>query len=342
MIAIDGSIGYGQVLRTSIALSSLTLKPVKIINIRKNRPNPGLQAQHLTGVKIAGEFTNAEIKGLNLHSTEVEFSPKSHSVKGREIDIGTAGSIGLLLQTLAPLLVFAGKEVALEIKGGTAGLGAPTIQYMRHVTFPVLEKIGVPLPEMEVAKEGFYPKGQGEVKVTFKPVEKLQGVKLTERGGINSIEGVSIVGSLPEDIARRQANSAKSVLIQNNFPDAKMEKKIADTASPGTSVTLWANCGNTIIGDDVIGERWKPAEKVGAEAARGLIDSLNADCALDKHMADQIIPFLALAKGISAVKVEEITEHCRTNMAVTEQFLGVKFEVGEDRIISVDGIDFNG
>lgn len=327
MITIDGVIGYGQVLRTSIALSALTLKPIKIINIRKNRPKPGLQAQHLTGVKIAGEFTNAEIKGLQLHSTEIEFIPKSHNIRSGEIDIGTAGSIGLLLQTLTPLLILADEEVTLDVIGGTAGLGAPTIQYMQHVTFPVLNKLGVPLPEIEIVREGFYPRGQGHVKITFKPVEKLKPVSLLERGEIKSIKGVSVVGSLPEDIAKRQANSAKKTLIKNNFPDAQIEKKVVDTASPGTSITLWADCENSVIGADTIGERGKRAETVGEEAAVDLIKSFESG-AVDRWMSDQIIPFIALAKGKSEVR-GEITDHCGTNMLVTEMILGMKFDVDE-------------
>ncbi|MDI6798647.1 MAG: RNA 3'-terminal phosphate cyclase, partial [Candidatus Aenigmarchaeota archaeon] len=95
MITIDGAIGYGQVLRTAIALSALLLKPIRIFNIRKGRPKPGLLAQHLTGVKIAGEFCDAEIKGLEIGSTEVEFIPKELKVTDKKIDIGTAGQISL-------------------------------------------------------------------------------------------------------------------------------------------------------------------------------------------------------------------------------------------------------
>lgn len=335
MITIDGYIGYGQLLRTSITLSALTLKPVKIINIRKNRPKPGLQAQHLTGVKIAGEFTNAEIKDLKLHSTEIEFIPKSHSIISRKIDIGTAGSIGLLLQTLTPLLIFADKEITLDIIGGTFGLGSPTIHFLQHVTFPLLNKMGLPLPEIEIIREGVYPKGQGEVKITFHPIEKLNSIKLVERGKIKSIKGISVVGSLPEDIAKRQANSAKKSLIEHGYPDAQIEKKVVDTASPGTSITLWAECENSVLGADTIGAIGKSAEKVGEEAALELIKSLESNAALDKWMSDQIIPFLALAKN-SEVKVEELTEHCRTNMLVTEKMLDVKFDVDEkDNIIRV-------
>lgn len=330
MITIDGSVGEagGQILRTTIGLSSLLLKPVKIINIRKNRSSPGLKAQHLTGVKIAGEFTNAEIKGLKLNSTEIEFIPKSHSIRSREIDIGTAGSIGLLLQTLTPLLIFADDEVTLDIIGGTAGLGSPTVQYMQNVTFPVLNKLGVSLPEIEIVREGFYPKGQGRVKITFHPVEKLKPAQMIERGKIKSIDGISVVGSLPEDIAKRQANSAKKTLVEHGYPDTQIEKKVVDTESPGTSITLWADCENSIIGDDAIGAIGKPAEKIGEEAAMHLINSLNSSAALDKWMSDQIIPFLALA-GNSEVKVEEITEHCGTNMLVTQMMTDMKFDIDE-------------
>ncbi len=340
MITIDGSLGYGQVLRTCIALSALTLEPVKITNIRKNRPKPGLQMQHLTGVKIAGEFANAQIKGLELHSTEIEFVPKSREVRSRKIDIGTAGSIGLLLQTLTPLMVFADSEITLDIKGGTAGLGAPTIQYVQNVTFPVLNRLGMPLPKVDIVREGFYPKGQGEVKVVFKPVKKLDPIELTERGGIESIRGISISGSLPEDIAKRQANSANKVLVDAGYSNAQIEKKLADTASPGTSITLWADCENTVIGADRIGAIGKPAEKVGEEASHELVRSLNFP--LDKHMSDQIMPFLALASGKSTIKIEEMTEHCRTNISVVEHLLGVKFDVDlKNNLVSIDGIDFN-
>ncbi|MBI2547151.1 MAG: RNA 3'-terminal phosphate cyclase [Candidatus Aenigmarchaeota archaeon] len=341
MITIDGSFGEGggQILRTSIALSALLLKPIKIINIRKNRPKPGLMPQHLTGIKIAGEFTNAEIKGLEIGSTEVEFIPKSCDMKNREIDIGTAGSIGLLLQTLTPLLIFADDEIILEIIGGTAGLGAPTIEYMQNVTFPVLEKFGIPLPDIEIVREGFYPKGHGQVRITFKPVKKLKSVKLLERGKIRSIGGISVVGSLPEDIARREADGIKKILIGNGLPEAQIEKKIVETHSPGTSVTLWSKCENSVLGSDAIGEGGKRAEKVGEDVAFELVKSINSGAALDKHMSDQIIPFMALAKNRSEVSIEELTGHCRTNIDVIEKILGIKFQLTDD-VISVDGIDF--
>ena len=162
MIKIDGSIGYGQVLRTAIGLSALLLKPVKIFNIRVRRPKPGLRPQHLTGVKIAAEFCAASVKGAKIGSTQVEFIPKYHKIPSyKKIDIGTAGSICLLLQTLTLLLVFADKEVTLEIVGGTDVKHAPTTTYFQHIFCYFLKRMGAEI-SLQTLRHGFYPKGEGE------------------------------------------------------------------------------------------------------------------------------------------------------------------------------------
>ncbi len=326
MIEIDGSIGYGQVLRTAVALSALTLKPIRVFNIRKGRPKPGLFPQHLMGVKIAGEFCNAEIKGLQLGSTEIEFIPKQLNVRDRKIDIGTAGSIGLLLQTLTPLMIFSGRQTTLEITGGTAGLGSPTVQYIKYVTFPILSKLEVQQPEMEIIKEGFYPRGNGLVKIKFFPVKKLKPIQLTERGKVKSIRGISIAGSLPLSVAERQANVAEKTL-RDYCDDISISSTSVNTLSPGTSITLWAECENTILGSDNIGKKGVPAERIGEECAKELITSIESSAALDKYMADQMLLFLALADGNSEVKVEKITEHVETNIRVIEKMLDVKFNI---------------
>lgn len=344
MIEIDGAIGYGQVLRTTIALSALTLKPIKIFNIRKGRPKPGLMAQHLTGVKIAGEFCNADIRGLTLGSTEIEFIPKSFNVSDREIDIGTAGSISLLLQTLMPLLIFSKNPVTLEIIGGTAGLGAPTIQFLKYITFPILSKLGMKIPQVEIFKEGFYPRGGGKIKIKFEPIKKLNSVQLSERGKVKSIKGISIAGKLPKHIADRQASAAKKILLDYGFDQVEIDSYTVETLSPGTSITLFAECENSVLGSDNIGKRGVPAEKIAEKAALELIESIESKASLDKFMGDQIIPFIALADSESKVTVEKITQHCLTNIKVCEQILGVNFSVRGEKEergeISVKGIGF--
>lgn len=340
MILIDGSEAGGQILRTAISLSALTLKPVKITNIRASRPRPGLAMQHLTGIKIAAEFSDADVSGLEFGSMEVEFSPRKFDVKDKTIDIGTAGSIPLILQTLTPLLAFAEKKTTLEIIGGTAGLGAPTIEYVEYVTFPILSKLGLPLPEIEILKQGFYPRGGGSVRITFEPVKLLDHINLVDPGKILSINGVSIAGSLPESVALRQAESAKKILSRT-AEDIQIKSSSLNTYSQGTSITLWAETENSVLGSDNIGKRGVRAEDIGREAAEGLLKSIQSKTTLDRHMSDQILPYLALAKGKSSVAVEEITQHCTTNISVCEKILGCKFFIDrENRKIEIDGIGF--
>ena len=340
MITIDGSLGQagGQILRSAVGISSLLLKPVKITNIRKDRGRSGLLAQHLTGVKIAGEFCNAEIKGLKLGSTEIEFVPKEHIFGDKTIDIGTSRSIPLLLQTLTPLLIFSDKPTALTIKGGTAGLGSPTIEFIKYITFPVISKLGVPLPEIEVIRQGFYPKGQGIVKVTFNPAGKLNSVKLLDRSNVINVHGISVIGSLPEHVAERQKLGAMTSLNEHGF-DSHIQTELEKTASPGTSITLVAHCENTVLGSENIGKLGVRAEEIGKQCTKELVASIQSKTALDKWIADHALIFLALAHGKSEVNVETITEHCKTNIKVIEQMLDVKFEVHEN-FISVEGIGY--
>lgn len=342
MIEIDGSIGGGQLLRTAIGLSALMSEPVKITNIRRGKEGkPGLRPQHLMGIKVLGEFCQADVKGLTVGSLEVEFTPKKLDVYDKKIDIGTAGSISLLLQTITPLLVFSKKPVTLEVIGGTETKWAPPVQFIKHVTFPILNSMGAELT-LEIVKNGYYPKGGGKVIVQSKPVKKLYPIVCLERGNINSIHIHSVCGQLPKHVADRQGHSALRT-IQYHYPKVKssLSIKSVDSFSPGSSVTCYAVCENSVLGGDCLGERGLKAEIVGQRAAEQLIRSLKSKAAFDKHMADQILVYIALAKGKPEVRVEEVTDHCRTNIHVIEQILPVLFEVNEDKKeISVEGTGF--
>jgi RNA 3'-terminal phosphate cyclase (ATP) len=237
-------------------------------------------------------------------------------------------------------LVFAKKETKLEITGGTAGLGAPTAEYIKHVTLPMLAKFRVAKPELDVVKQGFYPRGGGIVRLKASPAKTLEGVTLLQQGTIKMVKGISIAGSLPETVAVRQADAAKLHLLQGGVNSVvDISAKTAETMSQGTSITIFEESDASILGADAIGRPGVRAEDIGKEAAESLLRSMRSGAALDRWMSDQIIPFMALAGGKSSVTVEEITGHCRTNMLACEKILGVKFFVEGNRI-SCDGIGF--
>lgn len=322
MIEIDGSYGEGggQVVRTAVALSAVTGKEVKVTNIRKNRPNPGLKQQHLKALETAARICEARVSGLFPGSSELFFAPVEIKGGKYEIDIGTAGSITLLLQSLMPALPFAKEKVELTVRGGTDVAWSPTIDYLQHVTLRALEQLGY-AGSVTLKKRGYYPRGGGEVSAVFEPC-KLRGFHFRKEGE-KRITGVSHASNLPAHVPARQAEAAESLLLEAGY-GSQIDVKSFELLSTGSGITLWSGyCGGSALG-----ERGLPAEKVGRRAAEEIVSELSSKASVDVHLADQLIPYMALA-GNSSYTVRELTLHAATNIWVTEQFLDVKFRIEE-------------
>ncbi len=334
LIDIDGSYGEGggQVLRTSLALSALLEKDVRVTNIRAKRPNPGLRAQHITAVKAVGALCEAEIEGLELGSSSLVFRPRRRLSGKLFFDVGTAGSITLVLQAMMPAAAFAPGTVELDLVGGTDVRWSPTVDYILHVVLPILRLMGYGA-ELQVYRRGHYPKGGGKVTTMITPARSLRSLTLIERGDVAKIRGVSHCVRLPPHVAERQAQSARQVLEAAGFKNAEiaLESYPADRdahLAPGSGMALFAETTTpAILGSDSLGERSKPAEAVGREAAGKLLEELRSGAAVDVHMGDILIPYLAVAEGSSTFKVSKISLHTITNIGVTELISGVKFDV---------------
>ncbi|MBQ7584868.1 MAG: RNA 3'-terminal phosphate cyclase, partial [Desulfovibrionaceae bacterium] len=144
LLLLDGSYGEGggQILRASLALSIFLRTPFRMVQIRANRPKPGLRPQHLACVRLAKILSQAEVEGDELSSQELIFRPKTLIPGSYEYDIGSAGSIALLLQAVLPPLLVAEGPSTLTITGGTHVPKAPSIDFLKEALFPLLEKMG--------------------------------------------------------------------------------------------------------------------------------------------------------------------------------------------------------
>src|SRR6266540_276631 len=204
MIEVDGSFGEGggQVLRTAVALSAVLSKEIHVFNIRAGRTEPGLRPQHMTGVKAAAELCSGHLEGLAVGSTEFVFKPGKLKAGTFRFDVGTAGSVTLVLQTLMPIIAFAPGAVHLEIVGGTDVKWSPPIDYVRLVTLPILKKIGYQ-GELELVGRGHYPKGGGLVKFSTGGASRLQALICEKPGLISKIYGISHAVALPRHVAER-------------------------------------------------------------------------------------------------------------------------------------------
>jgi len=332
MIEIDGSqkSGSGTILRLSVALAAIIKQPLHIVNIRQNRPQPGLKHQHLEAVLTAAKLCNAKVQGAALGSRELWFTPQQIGGGNIEAEIQTAGSIPMLLLATLPICLFADNPVRLHVdKGGTDTTHAPTINYLRNVLLPALKQMGVDA-QITVQKYGYYPKGMGEVTMTTKPNLALKPIQLENFGKINAVGGVSVCTFLADkQVAERQAKAAKDILSQNGY-NASIEvvNDQSNTFQKGSSIVLWAETDSgVIVGTDAIGELHKMSEVVGREASEKLLAELTVEPTVDVYLADMLIPYMALAKGKSAFMVRAISEHIDANIWLMQKTLNVQFTI---------------
>ncbi|MHC1590661.1 MAG: RNA 3'-terminal phosphate cyclase [Candidatus Helarchaeales archaeon] len=326
-IEIDGSVGEGggAILRLSAALSILVQKPVHVFNIRKNRPKPGLKTQHLRGLEALASICNGKLMNGHLGAEEITFFPGNIDKSEFEINIETAGSIGLLLQLLTLACVRIKKSIKFVFRGGaTFGLWAPTIPYLERVTFEYLKEMGLDI-KLEIQKHGFYPKGGARVISRIQPRDHLKALNLPKQGKIYEIEGISIASKSLEkrNVSARQAKAAEKTIKERLQVKSKIKAIHVPALNPGSGLCLIARTDQgVILGADKVGEKKVSAEEVGRKCALSLIREIVNGATCDKYCSDQLIPYIALAEGHSEYWASELTDHARTNIWLVKKILG--------------------
>ncbi len=333
IISIDGSVmeGGGQILRTASAFSVLTQKPVRIYNIRAKRPQPGLRTQHLRGLEAVSWLCNGRLEGGKIGSKEIWFYPSKIQEKEINIELETAASTGLVLQSLLIASLKVKEKLTLNIQGGsTFSKWAPPLQYIQFVLLPLLRRMGYHA-EINILRHGFYPIGGARVKVMINPGAGLKPVNVHEQGEIETIEGISIASAHLKKprVAERQARIVEEAMRKRDY-ECSIKTRYVESSCPGSGIVLVARTElGCILGSDGLGERGKPAEVVGEEAVNAMLFAIDSGAAVDGHMSDQILPYMALSKEKSTITAPNSTMHARTNMWVIKQFLPVEFDTDE-------------
>lgn len=325
MIEIDGSYGEGggQILRTALACSAILQRPVKISHIRAGRKNPGLQPQHLKSIEALAEITNARTEGVNIGSDAIVFLP-GKIVPGRyEFNIGTAGSVTLLLQSLLLPLSLSQTNSHLVITGGTHVEWSPPFHYLSEVLFPTLSLMGVRV-NGKIERWGWYPKGGGNIEVEILPASDLKSISLTDRGALKRIYGLSASARLPDHVAQRQKDRALKRIEKELKSEAEIEVfSGVPSLGEGSFMFLVVESERAKAGFSSLGKKGKRAEEVADEAVDSLKEYLGSDGCMEPHLADQMVPFMAFGSGASSFTTTRITEHLLTNLWVLEHFLNI-------------------
>ena len=331
MLEIDGNYGEGggQILRSSLSLSAILNRPIRISSIRAGRRKPGLAPQHLTSVNAVAAIANAEVIGGQLGSQTLTFRPQEISGGNYTFDVAeirpSAGALSLVFQSIAWPLSFAKIPSTVTLRGGTHVPWSPNVHYLQAVFMPMAARFGFE-GSIQLNRWGWYPKGGGEAIAKIQPTADWRGVALERRGKLQTICGVSAASNLPEHIISRQHNQIEKRLARFTAP-VNLERVKGESIGQGTLVFLHADFENARAGFSALGARGKRAERVSDEACQALEDFLAVDAAIEPHLADQLILPMALAKGESRFTTSQITRHLTTNIWLVQQFLPVKFEV---------------
>jgi len=322
-IKIDGGWGEGggQIIRSAVTLSAITGKPVEIENIRKNRKVPGLRPQHLLGVKILSKICQARVEGLHVNSTSLKFFPSQGLDLDLQEDIGTAGSISLILQVLIPAVSLMKNNLKLSIIGGTDVPWSPTSDYTKYVFSEALSRIGINFTS-EIKRRGYYPKGGGLVETQIQPCKSLNPILLLKRD-TKAAELVCVYSQIPKETIEKETDIAGDILSKNGF-DCDITIKEENAQDKGCSMLVFSHDSSSVTGSD--GIYHKSLNGLGESVAKRFIES---NLGVDLNLSDMLVVPLSLIKETSVFRVKQITKHLETNLFVASKMTGCRYGIGK-------------
>jgi RNA 3'-terminal phosphate cyclase (ATP) len=344
MIEIDGGerSGSGTLVRVAVALAALAREPVRIRNARARRPRPGLRAQHVAAVRAAAELCGGRLEGDAVGSRTLVFAP-GRRIRGgpRSIEIGTAGSATMLALGILPIACFADAPTVARIGGGVFQDHAPSPHHLAHVVAPLLRRMGVRV-ELVVLRAGYAPAGAGLIELRVEPVrERLAPLVLAEVGAPGPVEGVAFASHLAaRRVAERMASACEADLRAGGLAASLRREEDERAAQPGASLAIWCEReGGGRLGADRAGAPRRSSEAIGRFAARALLDDLASGASVDRHAADQLVPFAALAAGTSRWRAPGPSAHLDSNLWLASLF-GAAIR-GRGPEVELDGISLS-
>jgi len=309
------------VLRSSVALSAILRRPIRVHRVRAGRPKPGLAAQHKVSIEAAATVSRAKTTGVAVGSSEITFTPPADGeLEGGDwaFDIGSAGSTSLVLQTVIPILLHASSASRVRVRGGTHNGMSPPFEFLRDAFLPQLAAMGARV-ELRLLRHGFYPAGGGSLEAVVQPWVERVPLSLRERGEATDRRIRAVVSNLPPDIARREADAARAVLGWK-AGDATHER-VTDAAGPGNFVQVTAAFERVTEVTTAFGERGVKGEDVARDAADAMGVYLASTAPVSEHLADQLLLPLALGAGGDFCAVTA-SLHFTTNATIVGAFLG--------------------
>lgn len=331
MIKIDGAQGEGggQILRSSVALSAITGKPVTVTNIRAGRKKSGLKRQHVTAVRAAARLCNAELDGVEPGSSELTFRPSDIVGGDVQFQMGTAGSTTLVLQTVLPILLHADAPSTVTLEGGTHNPFAPPFDFLQKAYLPQLAKMGANV-KATLHRAGFYPAGGGRLEVNVQPLTAFEPLELMDRGKLVKRRVRALVSNLPDSIGKRECD-----VIRRKFQWTEECCTVEEVDSPGPGNVIFVELHFENVTEVFVafGQKQRRAEQVARDLARQVKRYISSEVPVGEYLADQLMLPMALgqAKGTGGgqYRTFPLSDHSTTHINIIREFLSVEIDVRE-------------
>ncbi len=325
MVELDGSThsGSGTLVRVGVALAALTGRALRVVNARANRPKPGLAAQHVAAVRACAALCGASTQGVDVGARSFEFVPGPRIAGGDfAFEIGSAGSTTLLALALLPVACFAETPLRARLTGGVFQDFAPSPHTLANGLLPLLARMGAHA-EIAVLRPGYLPSGDGVIELRVRPArETLRALVLDTPGSVDEVRGLALASHLAERrVAERMASTCAAALAERGLR-ARIETANDTAAShSGASLAIWAESSSGCrFGSDRAGAPRRSSEAIGRFVAGTFVEDLTSGATTDRHLADQLVTFAALAQGDSVFSAPRISEHVESNLWLAELF----------------------
>ncbi|KAL4196594.1 hypothetical protein AMTRI_Chr04g246940 [Amborella trichopoda] len=331
-----------QQFRLRLLLSTVSVTPIVIEEIRVDDSSPGLKPHEVSFLRLIEEISDDCSVEINETGTKLRYKP-GILVGGRNLvhECGLSRSIGYFLEPLIVLGLFGKKALSITLKGITNGHKDPCIDTFQTTTFHILKHFGVPAGlELKIISRGSPPKGGGEA------------VNLVDEGMVKRIRGIAYTTRVSPEMVHRMRYAARGILNRLlpdvNIRDGHLSAPLSGR-SPGYGISLVAEttsgcfiCAKVSAcfnrdgdADDMETSDEKPApmlpEDIGVQEAFLLLEEIKQGGVVDStHQALLFVLCALCPHDISKVRMGKLLPYAIQTLRHIRDFLGVKFNIKPD------------
>jgi RNA 3'-terminal phosphate cyclase (ATP) len=228
----------------------------------------------------------------------------------------------MLALSVLPVACFAAAPVRARITGGLFQDFAPSPFHMHRVLASLLRSMGADV-SLEVTRPGYVPGGGGIIEMNVVPNRKgLDSLSLHAAGHVSEVQGIALSSHLAERrVSERMASTCEKEIRNAGMACAIDRVDDISAAHAGACLAIWAKSSTgSWFGADRAGKFGRSAEEIGRFVATTFLEDRHSGATVDRHLADQLVLFCALARGTSSYTVPRHTPHLESNLWLVAQF----------------------